>query len=61
MGPWQNVLRIESRRLKMRHLKVLRLTVQLLRGAETMIATFGSMDASLGADDVILAGHSIHG
>lgn len=45
----------------MRHLKVLRLTVQLLREAETMTATFGSMNAPLGADDVILAGHSIHG
>lgn len=32
-GPWQEGLGIESRRLKMRHLKLLRLTVQVLRKA----------------------------
>lgn len=36
-------------------------TVQLLWEAETMTATFGSMNSPLGADDIVLAGHSIHG
>ena len=52
---------LASRSLKMRHLKVLILTVQLLREAETMRATFGSMNVPLGADGVILADHSTHG